>query len=77
MNEQIKRIATETYKQIPMGNKKPDAWLDEFIIEYSRKLIFECSDVVRENAKTQDEATKTILKSTAVDVLDHFGLQEI
>ena len=72
MNEHIKRIARETYDRVPLGNKKPDAWLDEYIIEYSRRLIFECSDVVREVAKTQPEDVKIILKATAVDILDHF-----
>jgi len=74
MNENIKRLAKEAYDRVPMGNKQPDAWLDEFIIEYSRKLIFECSDVVRESAKNQTDDVKIILKATAVDILDHFQL---
>lgn len=74
MNSRIKEIAQETFKKLPMDNTKPDEWLDSFIIELSRKIIFECSDVVRESAKKCDDSTKVILKATAVDVLDHFGL---
>ena len=72
MNEHIKRLAKEAYDRVPMGDKRPEAWLDEYIIEYSRRLIFECSDVVREIAKEQPEDIKILLKATAVDILDHF-----
>ncbi len=74
MNERIKQIAQETFKKLPMDNKKPEKWLDQYLIEYSRTLIFECSDVIRENAKNYGDEMKIILKATAVDVLDHFGL---
>lgn len=74
MNEHIKRLAKQAYDKVPMGNKQPDQWLDEYIIEYSRALIFECSDVVRESAKNYSEETKVILKATAVDILDHFEI---
>lgn len=74
MNNRLKEIATTTFHKIPMDKKDPEKWLDEFIIEYSRALIFECSDVVRETAKEYNDETKIVLKATAVDVLDHFGL---
>lgn len=74
MNNRLKEIATATFNKMPMDKKDPEKWLDEFIIEYSRALIFECSDVVREAAKEFNDETKIVLKSTAVDVLDHFGL---
>ena len=74
MNERIKQIAQETFKKLPMDNKNPEKWLDQYLIEYSRTLIFECSDVIRENAKNYGDEMKIILKATAVDVLDHFGL---
>lgn len=74
MNQRIKEIAQETFKSLPMDNAKPEQWIDNFVLELSRKLIFECSDVVRESAKNYGEETKVILKATAVDVLDHFGL---
>ena len=74
MNEHIKRLAKEAYEKVPMGNKQPDVWLDEFIIEYSRKVIFECSDVVRASAKNKPEDIKGILRASAVDILDHFDI---
>lgn len=74
MNNKIKEIATAAFNKIPMDNKNPEKWIDDFILEYSRALIFECSDVVREAAKQYTDETKLVLKSTAVDVLDHFGL---
>ena len=74
MNEKIKEIATNTLKKVPLRINNFDAWLDDYLIEYSRAIIFACSDVVRESAKEQSEEKKVLLKSTAVDVLDHFGL---
>lgn len=74
MNDRIKEIAQETFKKLPMDNTKPEQWIDSFILELSRKLIFECSDVVRESAKNYDNETRLALKGTAVDILDHFGL---
>lgn len=74
MNNRIKEIVQETFKSLPMDNAKPDQWIDKFVLEISRKIIFECSDVVRESAKNYGDETKVILKATAVDVLDHFGL---
>ena len=74
MNERIKEIAQSTLKKLPVDSKNLEKWLDDYLIEYSRALIFECSDVVRENAKNYGDEMKIILKSTAVDVLDHFGL---
>ena len=74
MNNRIKEIATATLKKVPLRVNNFDSWLDEYLIEYSRAIVFECSDVVRESAKEQEDDKKVLLKSTAVDVLDHFGL---
>lgn len=75
MNNKIKEIAMETLKKVPLRVDKFEAWMDEYLIEYSRALIFKCSDVVRESAKEQEQdEKKVLLKATAVDILDHFGL---
>ena len=74
MNQRIKHIVQETFKSLPMDNTKPEEWIDKFVLEVSRKLIFECSDVVRKSANNYGDEMKIILKATAVDVLDHFGL---
>jgi hypothetical protein len=74
MNEKIKDIAKETLKKVPLRTDKFDEWLDDYLIAYSRSIIFTCSDVVRDSAKDQEADKKLLLKSTAVDVLDYFGL---
>lgn len=76
MNNRIKEIALETLKKVPVPAEREnfDKWIDSYLLEYSRTLIFECSDVIRESARKYGDETQVILKSTAVDVLDHFGL---
>lgn len=74
MNNRIKEIATETLKKVPFNMNNFEKWMDAYLIEYSRAVIFECSDVVRERAKDWEGDKQMVLKSTAVDVLDHFGL---
>lgn len=74
MNNRINEIAQETLKKVPVDSSNFEKWIDSYLLEYSRTLIFECSDVVRESAKAYGAETQVILKSTAVDLLDHFGL---
>jgi hypothetical protein len=51
-----------------------EKWMDAYLIEYSRAVIFEFSDVVRERSKEWEGDKQMVPKSTAVDILDHFGL---
>ena len=74
MNTIIKEIATNTLKKVPFRVNNLDAWMDEYLIEYSKALVYECSDAVRESAKKYTDENQVILKAVAVDVLDHFGL---
>lgn len=74
MNSKIKEIATGTLKKVPFNMNNFEKWMDDYLIEYSKALVFECSDVVRAKAKDLDSDKQMLLKSTAVDVLDHFGL---
>lgn len=77
MNKEIKRLAEKAYNTVITQHKdlKPDIWLDEFIIEFSRNLVFECTDVIRESAKESgNEVAKNAIKIVAIDVLDHFEL---
>ena len=74
MNNKIKEIATGTLKKVPFNMGNFEKWMDDYLIEYSRALVFECSDVVRAKARNLDGNEEMLLKSTAVDVLDHFGL---
>jgi len=71
----IKEIATKTFNSIPQDPKNPEAWIDNFVLAYTRAILFEATDVVREKAReTSDESTSNALKAAAIDVLDHFGL---
>lgn len=76
MNNRIKEITKQVHEKVSQSHstQKPAEWLDAFILELSRTIIFECSDVVRNDAKNYSQETQIILKSTAVDILDHFGL---
>jgi hypothetical protein len=75
MNNVIKNIATKTFESMKTDNVKPEILIDNYVLELSKKLIFECSDVLREKAKTEtDPVSKAMLKVSAVDILDHFGL---
>jgi hypothetical protein len=75
MNNKIKEIATKTFENLKADPNKPEVWIDAYVTELSRKIVFECSDVLREKAKHEtDPANQTLLKVAALDVLDHFGL---
>jgi len=75
MNNVIKNIATKTFESMKTDNVKPEILIDNYVLELSRKIIFECSDVLREKAKNEtDQVSKAMLKVSAVDILDHFGL---
>jgi hypothetical protein len=70
----IKEIATSTFKSLPMDNNKPEQWIDNFVLAYTKAILFEATDVIREKAKEHPNEVGTVLKATAIDVLDHFGL---
>lgn len=72
--KRIKEIATKTFESIPQDPKNPEKWIDAFVIAYTRAILFEATDVIRERAKEYSNETGIILKSTAIDVLDHFEL---
>lgn len=75
MNTKLVEIIQGTIKSLPVDNKNLEKWIDDFVIEVSRRVTLECSNVVRENAKNQtDDNVKLVLKSTAMDILDHFGV---
>ena len=74
MSKLIKKIATETFNKLPMDQSKPEQWIDNFVVEYTRAVLFEATDVIRTKAKDYDADTGIVLKATAIDVLDHFGV---
>lgn len=75
MNNVIKTIATKTFENMKKDNVKPEILIDNYVLELSKKIIIECSDVLREKAKTEtDPVSRAMLKVSAVDILEHFGL---
>ena len=78
MNKLTKDLAIKTFETVRMSTKFDlstfDTWLDTYVMELTRNVVFKCSDIVREAAKEADPETAKLLKSVAVDVLDEFGL---
>jgi len=72
--KRIKEIAEKTFKSLPIDNNKPAESIDRFIMAYTRAILFEATDVIREKAKEHEGEIGTVLKATAIDVLDHFEL---
>lgn len=72
-HERIKTIAKATWDSLPQ-EKDVEKMIDKFVLAYTRAILFEATDVIREKAKEYSGETGIIMKSTAVDVLDHFGL---
>jgi len=75
MNARVKQIATKTFESLPVDQKNPEQWIDNFVLAYTRAILFEATDVIREKAQeSTDENISNALKVAAIDVLDHFGL---
>ncbi len=78
MNKKIKELALKSYETIKNNPKidptKQDAWLDAYILEMTRNVVFACSDVIREKAKEASPEVSNALKIAAIDMLDEFGL---
>jgi hypothetical protein len=78
MNKLIKELALKTYETVSNNPKidrtKTEAWLDAYVLELTRNVVFACSDVIREQAKTAPPEISKALKVAAVDMLDEFGL---
>ena len=78
MNQKIKQLAMKAYETVSNNPKidptKQEAWLDAYVLELSRNIVFACSDVVREQAKQATPEVARALKVAAVDMLDEFGL---
>lgn len=78
MNKRIKQLAVKTYETIKHDPKidplKREAWIDAYVLELTRNVVFACSDVIREKAKDASPEVANALKVAAIDMLDEFGL---
>lgn len=70
----IKEIATKTFQSLPPNQSNPEKWIDDFVLAYTKAILFEATDLIREKAKEHEGEISTVLKATAIDVLDHFGV---
>lgn len=78
MNKLTKELALKTYETIKNNPKlsveKREEWLDAYVLELTRNVVFACSDVIREKAKEASPEVSNALKVAAIDMLDEFGL---
>ena len=78
MNQKIKELAMKAYETVSnnpkIDPKNQGAWLDAYVLELTRNVVFACSDVIREQARTATPELARELKIAAVDMLDEFGL---
>lgn len=78
MNNRIKQLAVKAYETVSNNPKidpsNREAWLDAYVLELTRNVVFACSDVIREQAKEASPEISKALKVAAIDMLDEFGL---
>ena len=78
MNTKIKELAVKTYEAVAANKKldpsKLEQWIDAYVLELTKNVVFACSDVIREQAKDASPEVSRALKVAAVDMLDEFGL---
>jgi len=78
MNTKIKHLANKAFETVKndssIDSKKLDLWIDAYVLELTKNVVFACSDVIREKAKDASPEVSNALKVAAVDMLDEFGL---
>lgn len=75
MNAKVEHIVRAAYAiTANTKSKDPSQWIDAFVLELLKKVVFACSDVVREQAKSATPEVAAALKIAAVDMLEEFGL---
>jgi hypothetical protein len=78
MNRRIKQLAHKTYETVKNNPNidpgKQEAWIDAYVLELTKNVVFACSDVIREKAKDASPEVANALKVAAIDMLDEFGL---
>jgi hypothetical protein len=77
MNKLIKELALKSYENVK--NSKIDAtnveaYIDAYVLKMTENVVFACSDILREQAKTAEPEVAKALKIAAIDMLDAFDL---
>jgi hypothetical protein len=72
----IEKLAKETFEKVSHNNPgiSPDKVIDAFVLEYTKAVLFEATDVMRKSAADESPQVSKAMKVAVVDVLDHFGL---
>lgn len=78
MNPNIKRIATESLKKVTQGKidmNNLEATIDAYVADVIKATAIECSSVVRNSARTEEDgALRTALRVASIEIEDHFGV---
>jgi len=78
MNKLTKDIAVKTFESVRSNTKidpkNMEGWIDAYVLELTKNIVFACSDVIREAARDEDPTVARALKAAAVDMLDKFGV---
>ena len=74
--EVIKKLAKEVFDKVSQNNPGlgPEKTIDMFVLEYTKAVLFEATDVMRKSAADEPPAVNKAMKVAVVDVLDHFGV---
>ena len=72
----IKRLAKEVFDKVSATNPGigPEGMIDAFVLEYTKAVLFEATDVMRKSAADESPEVSKAMKVAVVDVLDHFGV---
>lgn len=74
--EVIKKLAKEVFDKVALNhpNLGPEKTIDMFVVEYTKAVLFEATDVMRKSAADESPEVSKAMKVAVVDVLDHFGV---
>lgn len=79
MNQNVRRIATDTYQKVAAGKKidmsNLESTIDAYVLGVITATVNECSDILKIKAQVQkDEIISSMFKAASVDLKDHFGV---
>jgi len=77
MNQNVRRIATETYNKVTAGKKidmtNLESTIDAYVLAVISATVTECSNIIKSKARDQDNDTvASMLKATSVDIQEYF-----
>lgn len=75
--EVMKKLAKQVFDKVSQNNPGlgPEGTIDMFVLEYTKAVLFEATDVMRKSAEqTESQEVSRAMKVAVVDVLDHFGV---